>query len=254
MEVVLLVGNHDQASTTKDDHAMASMARVAGVRVIETTNVVECETADVVCVPFIPGPASSWLADEVAKGCEGCSNKWRILAIHLGIEDKNTPPFLRNADDSIKIDALRKICDAHSIDAVYAGNWHDRKEYDFGKSGVRILQCGALVPTGWDNPGMDGYGTVAHFGDLTGVTFDELSGPRFVREPFIGATECKVYVDELPDRSVIRAAKDAAHTAARRASSAETLDEALSNYVEAMQIPEDVDRAEVLAQAKGFLR
>jgi hypothetical protein len=43
-----------------------------------------------------------------------------------------------------------------------------------------IMQIGSLCPTGWDNAGLDGYGTVALWDtDTQALTWRVLPGPRF---------------------------------------------------------------------------
>lgn len=59
-----------------------------------------------------------------------------------------------------------------------------------------IMQIGALIATGWDNPGLYGYGTVA-FWNGERLSWEELPGPRF----------CTVRSDEEEKAVVAEAAK-----------------------------------------------
>jgi hypothetical protein len=82
-----------------------------------------------------------------------------------------------------------------NIKAICLGDWHQRRLWMDGKrrgdapsSPVRIgadaehviLQGGALCPTGFDNPGLRGYGTLAFWDqDAHQLSWQEIPGPRF---------------------------------------------------------------------------
>lgn len=202
--IVLLVGNHDRVSMAENDHALAPLDWIEGVRVVEKPSVMSVEASSImneqhlVLVPHNPAPAKEWLAQTVA---ELDPPKGGLLCIHLGVEDENTPWFLQGAADSIHVDILRELIDDHELAGVFAGNWHDRRVWE-GPNGEPIVQVGALVPTGFDNPGLEGYGSVAHWHDSnqptlagrmsvpsSGVDFTEIEGPRFVTCKTVDALE-----------------------------------------------------------------
>lgn len=64
------------------------------------------------------------------------------------------------------------------------------------ESPLVVMQIGALIATGWDNPGLYGYGTVA-FWNGERLSWEELPGPRF----------CTVRSDEEEKAVVAEAAK-----------------------------------------------
>jgi DNA repair exonuclease SbcCD nuclease subunit len=299
---VLLVGNHDKISTGEDDHALAPL-RPTGARIVETPTrlVLGKQRLEFLAVPFQSGHAREWLAGAV-RGIVASSEPGapphppegggaRLLALHLGIKDAKTAPWLAGAADSIDVDVLDAICAEHHIAYVFAGNWHDRREWRLKKSGAYVLQLGALCPTGWDNPGIDGYGTVAIFDPSSDevVKVIEVPGPRFVK--VTGKREAQVEMvsarkrghqlfvsfDANPDdmaelTTLVEAAKERkdihagevipnkeeasiqAKSAAFAAKSAKTLHEALEGFVRRMPLPDNVNRGSVLERARGYLR
>jgi hypothetical protein len=221
----------------------------------------------------------------------------RVLAIHLGVSDGSTAPWLLGAHDSIDVDALSSICDEHDIKYVFAGNWHDRRHW---AKAAFIQQIGALCPTGWDNPGLDLYGGVAIW-DSAPTSHPQvhtIPGPRFVQawvnEEYKGTDAYKrgmrvlvdaekaaeqgdkIFLQVITDTASMASAKQAlagmswleasevlpdpkeanaaARTAAASASSASNLEEAVAGYVANMQVPEIVDRQDVLTICKERLK
>lgn len=298
MHVLLMVGNHDQISTAEGDHALAPLQSYGTI--IERPMVhYRGAGSDVICVPFRTGHAREWLraavegtlpADEVARGA-AAGGRPRLLAIHLGIKDAKTPPWLSASPDSIDVDLLKEICFDNGITHVVAGNWHDRRQWTFtkGEQSLHILQLGALVPTGWDNPGLYGYGTVGFWSNGK-LRMKEVPGPRFIKvqnddelQSFIDENEdaqCDLFVSQtampsdmplalarltelskackiseafevLPDVAVAQAE---ARAAAEKARSARTLSEALDGYVKRKPMPDGVNRSNVLARCQRFLR
>jgi hypothetical protein len=297
--VILLLGNHEQVSDMQGDHALAPLAYTDGghVRVIETPTIVPVGNAELWCVPFKPGAAKDWLpgvvkAMSVESGTAGRSgakrSPHRLLALHLGIRDGDTKFYLRDAHDAIDAEHLVDMLEPTTVSHVLAGNWHDRKRWRFawpqeGKANrtLDITQLGALVPTGWDNPGLKGYGTVATW-KPDKVTLTELPGPRFVKltgdslvklpkasslylslEASEGAAaDLREQLADKQEKGKLTAfevtvsnegAKEAAREAGNAARSAETLDEAVAGFVERMPLDAELDRAEVLAKSKEYL-
>jgi len=289
IEVVLMVGNHEQISTAQGDHALGVLSTYAIV--VEKP----ARLGDLLCVPFRPGPAKDWLEDAVrvmlnAEGGAGPAPPPgpgpRTLAIHLGIRDDRTPIWLRNAPDSIHIDELFAICEEHAVTRVVAGNWHNHQTWRKGK--IKVMQLGALCPTGWDNPGLDGYGTVA-FLDGEALTKIEVPGPRFVAtksykeatalvdkaqragcRPFLSLTvapedmlEMSAWVEAsvtkgklaggevLPDQEMAKHEAENASAAARGASN---IDEALVDFVAHKPMPDTVDRRAVLSRCQEYMK
>jgi DNA repair exonuclease SbcCD nuclease subunit len=191
----LLVGNHDQASATPGDHALGVFATIG--RVVDRPWVVTSTTVDQYFIPYRSDVDGEHLIKQALSDIEltwdaGAAAR-RVLFVHLGIEDGRTPVWLRGAHDSIHVDKLHEICVTAGFAAVFAGNWHDHRRWVFD-DGVEIVQCGALVPTGFNNlstplqiadPPGDPYGSL--------ITWDSekpagqrterfvMNGPRFVK-------------------------------------------------------------------------
>ena len=260
LPTVMLVGNHDQVSTAPGDHALTpfSAAGYEQITVVDAPRIVTVksthETCNVLCAPYQPGAVKKWLP----KLMQDYAGKADVLALHLGIYDGDTPAYLRGAEGAIQANALADLCLEHGFQTVLAGDWHDRRLWEFsggkfatGRKKVVLMQVGALVPTGWNNPGLDGYGTVA-FWDTTKrlVSFSALPGPRFVRAPVTKATPNDVYLDELMDMA---ASKVAASEAAKAARSSTTFLEALAAFVGKMDLPSTVDRKALLSKVKDYV-
>jgi DNA repair exonuclease SbcCD nuclease subunit len=162
--VHLLLGNHDQESADEGDHALAPLAMVEGVTVHERPAVVSVRRdAEVWMVPFQVGRASEWLPGVLERLSAGSPPEARVaLALHLGVIDGETLPFLRESPDAIDLRLLRALCSQYRIGHVFCGNWHDRRVWE-GPEGAKVVQVGALAPTGFNNPGHEGYGMAEHW-------------------------------------------------------------------------------------------
>lgn len=183
--LVLLNGNHDMTSVAEGHTALAPLQWVPGSLVATSDRIVDLEGGQILLVPHRPGPAKDWLPVAVKHLLDGAhSAKHRLLVVHLGLESASTPPWLRGSDDSIHVDQLASICEEHGIRHVASGNWHSAWETKI--RGIHLRQIGALVPTGFDNPGDgDCYGNVIWWEvDEVGARFATatiLYGPRFVK-------------------------------------------------------------------------
>jgi hypothetical protein len=221
------------------------------------------DTTHIIGVPWCAGDVREWLPGVLAEYCGDLPKRPkklpRVLVGHFGIADADTPSYLRGSHDSVEADYLGRLCAEHDITHVFAGHWHQRNGWRVND--VRIHQLGALVPTGWDNPGFVGYGHVAILDCDTGeVSWTEIPGPRFLGanmaddDELITTAESQdyhIYVDDAPREDP--GIKEAARAAAEAAQSSSTLDDAVAAYVEEMPLDEGVDRAAVLAKAKEYL-
>lgn len=278
LDVHIIIGNHDQQSPAKGDHACVSMEGIRNLHVHEKpTEVYIDDSMTVLLHPYHPGTADEYLPDEVrGRQRQGTRN---VLGVHLGLRDEATPTWLQNAHDSFPVARLHEL---GQLDLVVAGNWHERKQFS-----PHIWQCGALVPTGFDNPGFTGYGSLLIYdGKRTQVL--ELDGPRFIRTTGLEgarkameeverrATGWATYVSvrcRLDEREAAQelfdlydhrtyevltdkaAAEDAARSAASAAAYASTdsIQAAVTAYVEKMALPQDVVRGEVLQKALDYV-
>lgn len=164
-----MAGNHDRVSATPGDHALGPLGRLPGVVAVDQPRLLEVGTLAVMCVP--PAPKGVPFADHLEQSL--LCIRADVLCIHAGVEDGNTEHFLRGSDQAIDVIRLAAIAKGRGITEVYAGDWHTHRRW--GVDGVRIVQLGALVPTGWDNMGPK-YGQVAEAGTDRVWTFP---GPRF---------------------------------------------------------------------------
>lgn len=292
VQVAAIVGNHDQASAVPGDHALAplnfhelAMTVVDGV---DPVGIPAGGGAVLGLVPFQPGPGAEWLptsADTLALDHDVVA-----LGFHLGVYDPSQLDsvwWAKEADDAVTTEVLAGIAESTGVTRMFCGNWHGRYQWEVGD--LLITQIGALVPTGWDNPGLDGYGGVAIYDTDTGsVEFEEVAGPRFVMVnsseelPAISAKAAeaghRLYVrwtvppeeltsagqvlqhatstgmiaayDVQVDRGV---AKESAHRAAQEARSEEGLDAAITRYVQGLALPPTIDPVRLTNLVRRYL-
>lgn len=176
--VIVLCGNHDQHSDQEGDNALAPLRVVDGVRVVERPVLHSVHGDLIACIPFRSGPAREWFADAVETLVPSLSGEV-LLAFHLGVADDETPVYLRGAHDSLPCSAVVDVCKQHGIQAAFAGNWHTPRIWEEDGSPT-VVQCGAFVPTGWDNAGAH-YGFVTIWDTASG-TYEAVAipGPRFL--------------------------------------------------------------------------
>lgn len=289
VEAYALLGNHEMVSTAEGDHALGPLDGYDLIEVVETDELMTVGDVDLLFVPFRPGRAEDWLPGAIEKADYSLEystpkGRARVLCIHLGIRDASTPPWLKDAHDSVPIEMLRALAKEHRLDAVVAGNWHSRRQWSFDE--VEIMQIGALVPTGFDNEGLIGYGTLASFDPNRPIgerlAYEELVGPRFLKlqtydmVPRAGGNRLYVQVTTSPEGAAVCEAQvreaveagdfaggevvldgaviqEAAREAAESARSEDTLDGALSAFVEGMEAPDPAARARVLARCRRYL-
>ncbi len=197
--VVALLGNHDQASDAEKDNSISPLA-CAGVEVAQRPSA--HWGGHVLAVPFLKG--SPFL---------DCFNATRPLlespgAVfgHAGIWDSKAPSYLQGSGESVHIDALFAAMAERGTKAAVLGDWHAHRSWSRG--GAHAAQCGALVPTGWDNPSesvramggpQDPYGSVVIVDTETGEWEREVvPGPRFftTRDTSIPAQLAEVLEDD----------------------------------------------------------
>lgn len=293
MPLIVLLGNHDQVSAEPGDHALGPLSPVAFI--VETPQILSMGAVELWTIPFRPGRAVDWLPQVMAE-VQGDSRSGgqpppvRVLALHLGLQDDSTAPWLKDSHDSVPVALVEQLMAQHKIVLTFAGNWHDQKQWET-PHGI-ITQVGTLCPTGWDNPGLKGYGGLAVLDTepspargpwVPAVSLKEIAGPRFVTlrsvsGPWSSREANQVFVKLIapPDfmdtaGKWLQAEKDArrifdgevepegteervaAITAAQTARSALTLEEAIAGFVSEMPLPEGVKRDAVLARVKQYL-
>lgn len=183
--VHLLVGNHERASMADGDHALGPLEAVRNVFVYEKPVWVGIPDGSIaLMVPYLPGRIRDWLPAVLEHQvkemkAEVGPHAGLVLCGHFGIYDAAFPSWARESDGAIYVRELVALCKEHGISHVFAGDWHKRMTWVI--DGVTVMQIGALVPTGWDNPGGEGshYGTLALWRDGA-MSWEEMPGPRFV--------------------------------------------------------------------------
>lgn len=284
---VVIVGNHDKNSDASGDHAIGPLAFSGAVLVTNGPVIASVgSNTHLISIPFRSGPAAEWLPEELERARKIYRSMRvsprTVLALHLGISDETTPPYLKDAHDSISALQLFQLMEAHDIDAAFAGNWHFHRKWQLGDRS--ITQCGALAPTGFDNPGID-YGHLV-IDDDGAITTRTITGPRFFAveygDEFIEdvadldsghqvfltikakpeqLADAKAKIAELKLREAIYdgdttldkvEVKLTARSAAAAARSAENVEAAISQFVEHMQV-DGCARTDVLARVQAYL-
>lgn len=278
----ILIGNHDRVSDSEKHYAEAPLWPVADI--VDKPVVKRINDIPIMCIPFRRNSASKWLPTVVADLAKSVSGT-AALAVHLGIRDENSASFLQEADDAIDVGVLRKLMRHFGISNVFAGNWHDHKVWSLKDVGT-VVQCGALAPTGWNNPGLTGYGRLVLFNGSS-IAAHEIAGPRFIDSETIPLMQLKklkehghtVYIklnakpdsvselssklEEVRSCDLIagwdvavdrRDADTALKNAAVQVKSSDTLDVALKKHIATLKLPNSVTEQEILERTKGFLQ
>jgi hypothetical protein len=289
---IVTLGNHEVHSAATGDHCLGPLSPVA--EVADTDTVFDFgspeQAVDLLCLPYRSEPVASWLDSSLTELCQEPAK--RILCLHAGIEDSHTPSFMRDSHDSIRLETIRKTTSDHGVSLVLTGHWHSPVDWEGGSDGVSVYQVGALVPTGWDNPGLD-YGRLLVVNTAAmGVTQHRLGGPRFLTANTITEAEAllnsstfnehhveyKLYMRlHVPPEQTAEATKwlsqakangsiqggevqtdnalvrSAVRTAAKAAKSKTTLDEAIAAYIDGLSLGFEFDTQEVLKTVNHYL-
>lgn len=186
MAWTLLVGNHDQTSGDANHNALSPLRGVPGVTVDEKPTRHLGPQHTLFSVPFRSGRAEDWLESamlEAGVASAGGIATMRIMMLHLGISDSETPYYLDGANDSVSIGTLRKLVEKYDIHHVFAGNWHCQRRWQIPSQRMRtITQIGTLVPPRFSDSGLLGFGGLAVLDTVQDtVTMYEVPGPRWLR-------------------------------------------------------------------------
>jgi hypothetical protein len=280
-QTIVMRGNHDSSTPRAGDNALGPF-KEAGFTVIESPRVLVYGDTALVLLPFNPEPPSEWVPAALAalrSDIEHHSGIHHlIIGSHFGLSDSDTPDFLSGG--ALPVDTAFALCSEYNACAWLSGDWHSRKVWERG--GVTVAQVGALCPTGFDNPGLTGYGSVWTFEDGR-LTWVELAGPRFVKYKGVCAAldeaasptctlrfaQVTVKAGEEDDaRSLLAAAVEAGTLAgfevisdrnealenagetAAYVATATSFEAALERAVQRLSVGAGVDRGEVLRRAK----
>lgn len=297
--VALLLGNHERVSGLEKDHALMPLA-VENVLVFDRPGALNAPKSGwpskqggfVAMVPFQDGPAAEWIEKAINEARSDGNGACQALALHLGLRDEKISasyPWAAEAKDAIDVLLLAELCRKYQIPQVYAGNWHSWAEWEFmwpddEEFIVRMTQVGALTPTGWDNPGVDGYGSLAIMGGhdkrirIDGPRFLNVTGRRDLQKQRerAGVDDVLFVRAKTPPSSLSRArdelrgeleddqhiggwevvvdtevARDAARSAATAARSSSTVRDAVDAYFKGLDL--EVDKAKVQAKTIEYL-
>ena len=187
--VTLMLGNHDM--TAEGDHALGIYTQRddwTTVQVCEDIGFAFADGADNFCmVPFHRDITDPRVRDVP------------LVIGHFGVYDDTFPAWCKKAKGAWHVDALFAFMKERNIEAVCLGDWHQRRMWAQNTAGASrclrdttalwtvggeygrvILQGGALCPTGFDNQGLRGYGTLAIWDtDEHHLSWQEIPGPRF---------------------------------------------------------------------------
>jgi len=262
--VVLAVGNHDQHSAAEADHALAPLELLPSVKVAEQPKRVQVGELIMDVLPY----HVDVLNYTPTKGC-------RVVVAHHGIADERTAPFLRHGKGVVQTKDLFAWMNLHGVNIYVAGDWHEHKHWE--KGGKHIVQVGALCPTGWNNPGHYGYGSLIK---TDGTTWSRVvvPGPRFLFSaskddvlkdvkrakgrgdtPYVRASCPEFQHPDLLDcfiewAPVVAMAEGQVRVAAEHLKSDSTLDECLAHYIDNdASIPDNM-RAAVRERVQQYLR
>lgn len=277
VDVHVITGNHDIASSAPLDHALAPLGFVSGGTSAVNVWSEPRRLGEVVVLPYRKDSAELWIPEAIA----GSWKDPRILMMHAGIETDDTPFFLKGAPDSIKATVLAAACKRHGIEAVFAGNWH--KPWSRVIDGVLMVQCGTMIPAGFDDEGVNGF-LWQYDSSTKALSRHRVSAPMFLAfraaDILENAVHFKKTLEQDPGHTFYRVTctpdqvagvrelmgsnhyeivpdttqvvKDA-RKAAQSVRSAESIAEAVHGFVSKMPVAAGVSREEVLARVRQYL-
>lgn len=198
--VSLMLGNHDM--TADRDHSLGiyeqendwfKVTVCDDIRWLMGHSLFDCALGldDAILVPFHYD-----MRDERVRDVP-------LLIGHFGVFDDSFPPWAQRSKGAWHVDRLFELMKERNIKCLLTGDWHQRRGWQRVQQatikhlelpdsseiprlrggfnaiiGSVILQGGALNATGFDNPGLHGYGTAALW-DGDRLSWQELPGPRF---------------------------------------------------------------------------
>jgi hypothetical protein len=174
---LVMLGNHDRTSDADGDHAIGPLEGWH-VDIASGPTIVSSGSHVIGLLPFRQEPAKAWFRREL----EQLVRKGRIdvVGVHFGLHDaamRRGGTWVESAPDAMAVEDVADAMRACGVRHLFAGNWHEHRAWVDGD--LAMVQVGALVPTGWDNPGLDGYGSVALYGEAAWFV-TRMPGPRFV--------------------------------------------------------------------------
>lgn len=168
---VCLVGNHDRDSATPGDHALAPLALVPGIEVVDTPKVV----GGVLWVP--PAPRGDSVDDYFAAAVAETGFDGLFAFGHFGLATPGADPRWVTSGTLTTAKAA-EVMRAAGIRCLISGDWHQRKLHREG--GISFVQHGALIPANFGETGPDyGYAMVVDPHSEVTRTFS-IKGLRYI--------------------------------------------------------------------------
>lgn len=176
-QVIVLTGNHEIFSEAVDDHVLSTLEFIkAAVRDSSRRGSFALHGGYGERVYVMP-----YLRDLAGVSAMFSPPGVRLVVSHFGIHTPEmlaAQPWLEHS--GVPLTLVRELCAAFGFDAWMSGDWHGHAKLCDDPA---IWQIGALVPTGWDNPGLEGYGSLVEVdfsSSKLSCTRVEIPGPRFV--------------------------------------------------------------------------
>lgn len=177
---ILLAGNHDRDSDAPGDNALAPMAFMGGVTVIDAPLALD----GAVYVPPAPRGTSG---DKFFASALKSSAPALVAVAHFGIAGPEANPAWLTPG-TLTLDAAFDAMAASGVRLLLSGDWHGRKAYKRGE--MTVVQIGALVPANRGETG-EGFG-FAYLVDTADASYRvfQIPGPRYyvTRDPIEAAT------------------------------------------------------------------
>ena len=173
VETDVIPGNHDRVTDAPGDHALAPLGRMSNVRVYDEPALVGPGVNEFFCPPAPRGTnAAEWFAEVLPVNPFGRG----LIHGHFGIVHAGADIHRINIG-CLPQDVVFTLMRERGYVRGFFGDWHERKVFKRGD--LVIEQVGALVPTGWDNPGPD-FGYLTLYDTEAGTsTVHKFGGPRF---------------------------------------------------------------------------
>lgn len=246
-DAVVIPGNHDNIDGTSMGGNTACETVHGQAKVLRGWEDFEPSPGMVLrCVPF---EGSRPMADHVDDVCRNLrvKGKVRAIATHVGAVDESSPPWLRDAPDSMHVDRLFEVMEREDVTLALVGNHHKHREWERG--GRAIVQVGVLNPRGHGDEGLDDVGGLVTW-DGVDVAWHQVPGPRFLTlasgETFEGQDGCTVFTRQ-------REAKEALDQVQEAKAPPTTAEQALEAYAAKLPV-EDGDRAALTGELQRIWR
>jgi DNA repair exonuclease SbcCD nuclease subunit len=177
---ILLAGNHDRDSDAPGDNALAPLALIDRITVIDQP----AQSHGAVFIP--PAPRGTKGSEFFARALAQEGGGVKVAIAHFGIAAPDSPPQWVTTGALPLADAFTTMRE-HGVKLLLSGDWHGRKVYK--QDDMTVIQIGALVPANRGESG-DRFG-YAYLVDTDTAEFRtfQLPGPRYYNTTDPGEAE-----------------------------------------------------------------